>query len=112
LVQVVIHHSFALEVGRCLQYIYSCGLCIEGHEVFAELILEIDPVEEADPPISGSSLILELSGGPATGPSGLHVRHHPDDFNSVVVEDLQAQVNVGPARGQECLDFGAVTVKV
>jgi hypothetical protein len=90
LVQVVIYHSFALEVGQSLQYIYGCGFCIEGHEVFVKLILKIDPVGEAEPPILGSGLVLEISCGPVTSLSGLHVRHCPDNFDGVIVKGLQA----------------------
>jgi hypothetical protein len=101
LVQVIVNCPFALEIGQSLQYIYGCGFRIEGHEIFAELILEVDPVEEAEPPISESGLVLELSGGPVTGPSRLHVGHSPDDFDAVIIKGLWAQADVSPARSQE-----------
>jgi hypothetical protein len=48
----------------------------------------------------------------AQRPPGLHVGHSPDNFDAVIVEGLQAQANVSPARSQECLAFGAVTIKL
>jgi hypothetical protein len=64
------------------------------HEVLAELNFKIDPVEKVEPPISGSSLILKLSGSPVTGPFRLHVGHSPDKFDAVVIKGLQAQADI------------------
>jgi hypothetical protein len=77
-----------------------------------EFIFEIDPIEEAQPPISGSGLVLKFPGGPVTSLPRLHVGHSPNNFDAVIVEGLWAQANVSPAKSQECLAFGAVTVEL
>jgi hypothetical protein len=62
----------------------------EGQKVLVEFIFEIDPVEEAQPPVSGSGFILEFPGGPMTSPLRLHVGHCPDNFDGVVFKGFQA----------------------
>ena len=58
------------------------------------------------------SCMLEFSGSPSSSTSGLHIGHCPYDFGGVIIEGLQAEVDVGPAGHEEFLAFGPVTVEL
>ena len=48
LVKVVVNCLLALEVGCCFQHVDRCSLSVEWGEVFSELLLKVEPVNEAE----------------------------------------------------------------
>ena len=78
LVKVVVDCSLALKIGSCLQDVNGGGFRIQWHEVLSELILEVQPVKEAD--AAGLRFLFKFAGRPAAGASSLHIRHGPGDF--------------------------------
>ena len=56
--------------------------------------------------------MLEFSGSPSAGVTGLHVGHCPHDFGGIVIKRFWAEADVGTARCQELLAFGSVTVEL
>jgi len=51
--------------------VHGCSFRIEGHEVFLELLLKINPVDEAE--VSRLRFVFKFAGHPAACMSGLHV---------------------------------------
>ena len=90
LVEVVVNCPPTLEVRRRLQGVDCGGLCIEGSEVLTEFFLEVGPIEESESSFLGGRFEFELSGCPAAGSSGVHVRHGPHDFGDFVFEGFGA----------------------
>jgi len=86
LVQIVVDHSFTLEVGGGLQCINSCSFGVKRHKVPSELIFKVGPINKAK--MSRLNFVFKLMGCPVASASGLHIGYSPD--NIVVLEGFWA----------------------
>ena len=89
---------------------FGRGFGVEGHEVFSELLFEIDPVNEAE--VSRLRFMFKFTVRPAACTSGFHVGHCPDDLCETVLEGFRAEADVGSAGRQECLARRSVAIKL